>query len=156
MLDEVGLESTLDWYIPTVERQTGITISYEKQGNPFALDGAAGVHIYRVLQEAVNNVARHSGAKQAWVRLRFSRLALELEVEDHGVGLAERRSGRGIGLVAMRERSELMGGEIQFSRPAEGGTLLHLIVPREKAEARTQAERSEEDHDKEDHSIAGG
>jgi signal transduction histidine kinase len=73
MLDEAGLESTLDWYIPTVERQTGIAISYEKQGEPFPVDGGAGVHIYRVLQEALNNVARHSGAKEAWVRLRFCR-----------------------------------------------------------------------------------
>jgi len=171
MLDEVGLEKTLDWYIPTVERQTGITISYEKRGDPFPVDGAAGVHVYRVLQEALNNVARHSSAKQAWVRLSFSPSTLELEVEDHGVGMAERRSGRGIGLVAMRERSELMGGQIQFSRPAEGGTLLHLTVPKEKAEAHAQAEPGQDDHhndnstkdnpakqdhDKEDHSIAGG
>ena len=71
MLDEAGLESTLDWYIPTVERQTGIAISYVKQGAPFPVDGGAGVHVYRVVQEALNNVARHSGAKAAWVRLRF-------------------------------------------------------------------------------------
>src|SRR6202008_3657699 len=113
MLDEAGLESTLDWYIPTVERQTGITISYEKQGVPFPVDGAAGVHIYRVLQEALNNVTRHSGAKQAWVRLRFLPSTLELEVRDHGSGLPEERPNRrGIGLVAMRERSELMAGQI--------------------------------------------
>lgn len=134
MLDEVGLESTLDWYIPTVERQTGITISYEKEGVPFPVDAAAGVHIYRVVQEGINNIARHSGAKQAWVRLKFSPLALELVVEDHGTGMTARGSGHGIGLVAMRERSEVMGGEITFSRPAEGGTRLHLAVPREKAE----------------------
>ena len=146
MLDEAGLESTLDWYIPTVERQTGIAISYEKQGEPFPVDGGAGVHIYRVVQEALNNVARHSEAKQAWVRLRFLRDALELEVEDHGVGFQERPNKRGIGLVAMRERSELMGGRIVFSRPPQGGTLVHLDVPREKAEF----------YGKEDHSLAGG
>ncbi|PYX29133.1 MAG: sensor histidine kinase [Acidobacteria bacterium] len=150
MLDEAGLESTLDWYIPTVERQTGIAISYEKQGTPFPVDGAAGVHIYRVLQEALNNVARHSGATQAWVRLRFLPNALELEVEDHGAGFtergfSERPARQGIGLVAMRERSELMGGKIVFSRPPEGGTRLHLTVPREKAES----------YVKEDHSVAG-
>ncbi len=110
------------------------------------MDGGAGVHVYRVVQEALNNVARHSGAKQAWVRLRFLPDALELEVEDHGVGFAERTKDRGIGLVAMRERSELMGGQINFSRPAEGGTRVHLAVPREKAES----------YGKEDHSIAGG
>jgi signal transduction histidine kinase len=91
-------------------------------------------------------VARHSGAKQAWVRLRFLPDTLQLEVEDHGVGFPERQSKRGIGLVAMRERSELMGGQIIFSRPAEGGTLVHLAVPREKAET----------YGKEDHSLAGG
>lgn len=146
MLDEAGLESTLDWYIPTVERQTGITISYEKQGKPFRVDGGAGVHIYRVLQEALNNTARHSGAKRAWVRLRFLHDLLELDIEDHGVGFQERPGKRGIGLVAMRERSELMGGKIIFSRPPEGGTLVHLAVPREKAEF----------YGKEDHSLAGG
>ena len=146
MLDEAGLESTLGWYIPTVERQTGIAISYEKQGQSFPVESGAGVHIYRVLQEALNNVARHSGAKQAWVRLRFLPRTLELEVEDRGTGFPERRGKRGIGLVAMRERSELMGGQIIFSRPAEGGTLVHLTVPREKAEV----------YVKEDHSLARG
>jgi signal transduction histidine kinase len=146
MLDEAGLESTLDWYIPTVERQTGIAISYEKQGAAFPVDGGAGVHIYRVLQEALNNVARHSGAKRAWVRLRFLPNALELEVEDHGVGFAEHPNRRGIGLVAMRERSELMGGQIVFSRLPQGGTLVHLEVPKEKVES----------YGKEDHSVAGG
>jgi len=146
MLDEAGLETTLDWYLPTVERQTGIAISYEKQGKPFPVDGSAGVHIYRVAQEALNNVARHSNAKQAWVRLRFLPRTLELEVEDHGVGFTQPSNNHGIGLVAMRERSELMGGRIVFSRPAEGGTRLQLVVPREKAEF----------YGKEDHSVAGG
>jgi signal transduction histidine kinase len=136
MLDEVGLESTLDWYIPTVERQTGIAIFYEKQGVPFDVDRSAGVQVYRVLQEALNNVARHSGAKQAWVRLRFLAPTLELEVEDHGAGFREQPATRGIGLVAMRERAELMGGRIVFSTPAAGGTVLHLTVPREKVESR--------------------
>jgi signal transduction histidine kinase len=146
MLDEAGLESTLDWYIPTVERQTGIAISYEKEGVAFPVDSGAGVHVYRVLQEALNNVARHSGAKRAWVRLRFLPDALELDVEDHGIGFAERPHKRGIGLVAMRERSELMGGQIVFSRPADGGTLVQLEVPRENVES----------YGKQDHSVAGG
>jgi signal transduction histidine kinase len=136
MLDEAGLETTLDWYIPTVERQTGIAISYEKQGVAFDVNNSAAVQIYRVLQEALNNVARHSGAKQARVRLRFLPATLELEVEDPGVGFSQRPVKQGIGLVAMRERSELMGGQIVFSTPASGGTLLHLTVPREKVEFR--------------------
>lgn len=141
MLDEVGLEATLDWYIPTVERQTGIAISYEKQGAPFDVDRSAGVQVYRILQEALNNVARHSGAKQTWVRLRFLPATLELEVEDHGAGFSGKPAKQGIGLVAMRERSELMGGRIVFSTPAAGGTLLKLTVPREKIESRDKDQR---------------
>jgi signal transduction histidine kinase len=132
MLDETGLESTLDWYIPTVEKQTGIDISYLKSGAPFAVDGNSAVHIYRVLQEALNNVARHSGARQAQVRLNFLPESLELEVEDHGKGSDGATGRNGIGLVGMRERAELLKGTIEFKRPPQGGTLVTLKVPREE------------------------
>ena len=135
MLDETGLESTMDWYIPTVEKQTGIDITYQKSGIPFLLDGAAAIHIYRVLQEALNNVARHSGARTAQVRLRFSATGLELEVEDHGKGVVAPAARSGIGLVAMRERAELLRGSIEFTQPDEGGTLIRMKVPREGNEA---------------------
>lgn len=131
MLDESGLESTLDWYIPTVERQNGIAIVYEKSGMPFALESTAGVHIYRIVQEALNNVTRHSGTRRAWVRLRFQNHSLEVEVEDHGSGMPARTVRSGIGLVAMRERAELLGGTLDFVRPSMGGTLVRLHVPRE-------------------------
>jgi len=131
MLDETGLETTLDWYIPTVEKQTGIDISYLKSGAPFAVDGNSAVHIYRVLQEALNNVARHSGARQAQVRLNFLAESLELEIEDHGKGNDGSVSRNGIGLVGMRERAELLKGTIEFKRPPQGGTLVILKVPRE-------------------------
>ncbi len=138
LLDETGLESALDWYVPTVQRQTGVTISYEKSGTPFDVDAAVGIHVYRVLQEALNNVARHSGAREAWVRLRFEKAALALEVEDHGKGIERLGTQRGIGLVAMRERAELLGGSIEFLEPAGGGTLVRLRVPRERVESRGQ------------------
>ena len=152
MLDEAGLESTLDWYIPTVERQTGIAISYRKEGNPFAVDAGAAVQIYRVLQEALNNVARHSGAKQAWVRLRFLPSELELQVEDHGAGFNGQPARQGIGLVAMRERAELMGGRIVFSIPSTGGTMLRLTAPRDKVQV---FDGETNPHDRKDHGIAG-
>jgi signal transduction histidine kinase len=129
MLEESGLEATLDWYIPVVERQTGVVISYEKSGTPINLDGRVGVHVYRIVQEALNNVARHAGTRQAWVRLGFRPDALEIEIEDHGKGFGDRSARRGIGLVAMRERAELLGGTIDFLTPEQGGTLVRLHVP---------------------------
>ena len=135
MLDESGLESTLDWYLPTVEKQTGIAISYEKSGEVFPVEGAAAIHIYRIVQEALNNVARHASTRKAWVRLRFLSTALELEVEDHGTGFAVPKARQGIGLVAMRERAELLNGAIEFLRPVDGGTLVRLRIPKEAAES---------------------
>jgi len=137
ILDEAGLERTLEWYIPTVERQTGIVISYEKSGEPFKVDGTAAIHIYRVLQEALNNVARHAGTRGAWVRLRFLEKGLELEIEDHGKGIVTQsaKPGKGIGVVAMRERAELLGGSLEFLHPREGGTLIRLRIPRERSDA---------------------
>jgi signal transduction histidine kinase len=138
MLDESGLESTLDWYIPTVERQAGIDISYEKSGTPFWVDGHAAIHVYRVLQEALNNVTRHSGAREAWVRLQFLPESLQLEVEDHGSGFEPQAVKQGIGLVAMRERAELLGGTIEFLKPHAGGSLVRLKVPREKSDTHAE------------------
>jgi signal transduction histidine kinase len=135
MLEETGLESTLDWYLPVVERQAGIHVSYEKSGESFPVDGNSAIHVYRVVQEALNNMTRHSEATEAWVRLRFQPQALEVEVEDHGRGFEAAAAKQGIGLVAMRERAELMGGAVEFMRPVQGGTLVRLTVPRENLDS---------------------
>ena len=134
LLEEAGLESTLDWYIPTVERQTGLVLHYQKSGEAFALETAAGVQVYRVVQEALNNVNRHSGAREAWIRLRFQPNQLELEVEDHGKGFVPVAGQTGIGLVAMRERAEILGGTLRVAPVETGGTLVQLRTPREKVE----------------------
>jgi signal transduction histidine kinase len=139
LLEEQGLESTLDWYIPSASHQMGLALHYEKSGRVFPVETVAGVQIYRVLQEALNNVSRHSGEREAWVRLKFSGDGLGLDVEDHGKGFSangsSQSSGQGIGLVGMRERAELIGGTLDLLQLATGGTLVRLTVPREKAEA---------------------
>jgi signal transduction histidine kinase len=135
LLEEAGLESTLDWYIPTVERQMGISLHYEKSGAAFRVEPPAGVQIYRVAQEALNNVSRHAGVQEAWVRLIYKPDALVLEIEDHGKGIAAQRNERGIGLVAMRERAVLISGRIEYLQADGGGTLVRLSAPREKVEA---------------------
>jgi len=134
ILEEAGLESTIDWYLSTVERQFGIAVSYEQNGPALLVDGTTSIHVYRVLQEALSNVARHSGAARAWVRVRCADGLLEMDVEDHGRGIDASAPRRGLGIVAMRERAEMLGGSIDFLRPPEGGTLVRLRVPREALE----------------------
>ena len=132
ILDEAGVESALDWYLPTMERQHDIAIQYEKTGTSRPISSTAGIHIYRILQEALNNVVRHSGAAKAWVRLSFRPEGLLLEVEDNGTGLRPDQNKSGIGLVAMRERAALVGGTIRWLAAPNGGTIVRLEIPQEQ------------------------
>ena len=87
----------------------------------------------------VNNVGGGAGGSlleatdDDW-RQSFETTVLQLEVEDHGKGLKNNGTRPGIGLVGMRERAELLSANLQFSQPAEGGTLVRLRVPRDKCE----------------------
>jgi signal transduction histidine kinase len=129
ILEELGLASTVDWYLTTVERQLGIHVTPETRGTPRPVDSTRAIHVYRILQEALSNVARHSGTSQATVRLCFDADRLELEVEDHGRGMNPVTARRGLGLVAMRERAAIVGGSLAWLRPSEGGTLVRLTMP---------------------------
>ena len=130
MLEEVGLESALDAYIPVFEKRTGIAVRYEKSGHCPTIDGDVAIHTYRVLQEALNNVARHAKAATATVRLRLTQVSLALEVEDDGPGFRTVSNARpGMGLVSMRERAEILRGSIEFVNGANGGALVRLVVP---------------------------
>jgi signal transduction histidine kinase len=136
ILEELGLGSTVDWYITTVERQLGLTVHYERASVLPPLDDTTAIHVYRILQEALTNVARHAQVNEAWVALRWNGEALELTVEDHGKGIAPKAVAgapddprRGLGLVTMKERASLVGSTLQLARPAAGGTLVHLRVP---------------------------
>ena len=133
ILEELGLESTVQWYLTTVKKQLGLEVSYEQDGAPVNVDATTGIHVYRVLQEAISNVARHAGIPRASVRLRWEADRLELEVQDHGKGLGIDTAHRGLGLVAMRERAELLGGTLEVVQPPAGGTLVRLRVPIEPA-----------------------
>jgi signal transduction histidine kinase len=130
ILQEEGLLAAIEWYLPLVERQTSLPIRYEKPQDGLAVESKNAIHMFRVLQEALNNVVRHSGADEAFVRLKESASSLVLEVEDRGRGLERAKGKRGIGLVAMRERAFLMQGRLDLERGVTGGTLVRLTVPR--------------------------
>jgi len=134
VLDDFGLERSIEWYIGQFSRQTGLKIHYQKSGVAPWIGDKIAIHVYRVLQEALNNVVRHSGASEAWLRLEYSTGSISLEVEDRGVGLPDKLpEDRGIGLVSMRERAELLGGRISIARHEPGGTLVQLMVPLARA-----------------------
>lgn len=129
ILEELGLESTIQWYLSTVDKQLGLEIDYERSGPAVGVEDVTGIHVYRVLQEAITNVARHAATDRAWVRLRAGDGLLQLEIEDHGKSFDAATARRGLGLVTMRERAELLGGTLDILRPRDGGTLVRLQVP---------------------------
>jgi signal transduction histidine kinase len=129
ILDELGLESTIDWYLPTVEKQLGLQVTSQRTGETLPVDSTIGIHVYRVLQEALSNVARHAGDRRAWVRLAYTADTLELDVEDHGHGVGAVEARRGLGLVTMRERAALLGGTLDIEPRSSGGTIVRLRVP---------------------------
>lgn len=135
ILEQAGLEGTIGWYLSTVERQYGLSVAYDQDRPLPELDSTTSIHVYRVLQEALGNVARHSGAREAWVRVRCDGRMLALDVEDHGKGIGALPARGGLGIVGMRERAELLGGRIAFLTPEGGGTLVRLEVPIDAREA---------------------
>jgi two-component system sensor histidine kinase UhpB len=138
ILDELGLESAVQWYLSTVEKQLGLHASYARIGTAVPVDHTIAIHVYRVLQEAMTNVARHSGARTTRVTLKFEPESLELDVSDDGRGIAAAER-RGLGLLAMRERAELVGGTLNFLESDSGGTLVRLRVPLTPASTTTPA-----------------
>ena len=128
VLDDAGFEGAVDAYLPGFQKQTGIGIRYEKSGISRELDRGVAIHLYRVLQESLNNVARHSKSQSAAVRLRFLKDAVVLEVEDRGVGFRHRER-QGMGMVSMRERAELINGRLEFVDVEGGGALVRMTVP---------------------------
>jgi signal transduction histidine kinase len=129
ILEELGLASTIDWYLSTVEKQLGIRVTLDTRGTPSQVDSTKAIHVYRVLQEALSNVARHSGTNEAAVRLGFRTDRLEMEIEDGGKGIGPGTTRRGLGLVAMRERAAIVGGTLDFLTPSQGGTLVRFSMP---------------------------
>jgi signal transduction histidine kinase len=143
VLDEEGLESAVDAYLPAFEKQTGIKVLYKKTGAGRNLDRELSIHLYRVMQEALNNVARHSKSRSATVRLSFLPEAVVLEIQDKGIGF-QGKATHGLGLVSMRERAELVNGTIEFTSGEftsgeSAGALVRVTVPLtgEAAHART-------------------
>ena len=129
ILEELGLASTIDWYLSTVEKQLGIRVTLDTRGTPRQVDSTKAIHVYRVLQEALSNVARHSGTNEAAVRLGFGTDRLEMEIEDGGKGIGPGTTRRGLGMVAMRERAAIVGGTLDFLTPSQGGTLVRFSMP---------------------------
>ncbi len=135
ILDDLGLAAALRSYAKEFSENTGIRVDVQLLGLTERLSAELETVLYRVVQEALTNVARHSGASGCRVTLRRKEDAVQGVVEDNGKGFNPERvllsddHGRGLGLHGMKERIELVGGQLEFeSRPGEG-TSIFIEVP---------------------------
>ncbi len=127
MLEEQGLEPAIEWHLAGFERHNGIRVIYRRPGAPLALPTSHAIHVFRILQEALNNVARHADVSEVEVSLCSESGRLHLTVSDKGTGLKQ-NARPGLGLAAMRERAGLIGGALTVdSNPA--GTVVTLQAP---------------------------
>ncbi|HEX5767889.1 MAG TPA: sensor histidine kinase, partial [Burkholderiales bacterium] len=131
MLDDLGLADAAAWLVEDFAKRSGIScridVSQEVQG----LSRAVATAVYRAVQESLTNIARHSGAKNAWVLLGATDGVVQVEIEDDGRGIApeDLAKARSLGLKGMRERITFLGGSLDIGRAPRGGTRVKLTVP---------------------------
>jgi signal transduction histidine kinase len=141
-LDDFGLPATLTTYLRTFSHRTGIRAQLAETLEA-RLAPDIEVAVYRIVQEALSNVARHSGATACTVSLNSGRGALRLVIEDNGRGIGpvatRLTSGRGLGLIGMRERAQALGGTFTIRDRDGGGTIVAVTLPLEIATAESPA-----------------
>ncbi len=134
MLDDLGLHDALHWLTEDFAARSEVELSVDlpKDGALEDVERPVANTIYRVLQESLTNIARHSQAKHAWVVLNANGANLQLEVEDDGVGIgdADLARPRSLGLKGMRERVIYLGGAVEIGRAPRGGTRVLVRLPR--------------------------
>jgi two-component system sensor histidine kinase UhpB len=129
-LGELGLASALAALGDSFGRRTGVQVRREIATPIPPLGGEAELAIYRIAQEALTNVARHSASDTAELTVTSDHGRLTLTIRDHGRGLGEGAAVEGNGVRGMRERAGLIGASLTLDRPAEGvGTELRLELP---------------------------
>lgn len=130
IVDE-GIVPALEWQARTFEQRSGVACTFESSHEELALLPAASIALFRICQEALNNVAKHACASLAHVRLLAHDSELLLEIRDDGNGMPARgvdRRGH-FGLRGMHERAEALGGTISITGTEEEGTTVRVVVP---------------------------
>ena len=130
MLDDLGLSEALLDHCSELGRRSGITVDAEVAVDETALPPGSGIHVYRIVQESLNNVARHAGAAAVRVRVVQDGRGVSIEVADDGAGFDPARApATRLGLLGMRERVELLGGRFAIESGPGRGTTVRAWIP---------------------------
>jgi signal transduction histidine kinase len=134
MLDDYGLLPALQWYANAFSDRTGIQVRVDGDERMERVTQAGEIALFRIAQEALNNVAKHAHAGHVDITLEHSGTQLVMSLSDNGVGFAAASSpasGRrpGLGMVTMRERTQAVGGQLEIGAAAGRGTRVVVRIP---------------------------
>jgi PAS domain S-box-containing protein len=146
LLDELGLSSALSWYTEGFQKRTGIEVRLKIPQGLRRLPSDEETALFRVVQEALTNVMRHSGAKKVWIEVTEGPSALHIAVRDEGKGIApskpgspERKARLGVGILGMRERLRQLGGGLEIQSGPWGTEVLAYVPIVRSARIETEA-----------------
>jgi signal transduction histidine kinase len=134
VLDDLGLVSAIRKYVDKFQERLGIMVELEMGQDEMSIPSEGAVALYRILQEGLNNIVKHSKATSIKIHLEISGKFIVLRLYDNGTGISSaiieqaRRENR-LGLYGMQERAELMGGNFAIQGLASGGTELKVAIP---------------------------
>jgi PAS domain S-box-containing protein len=131
MLDDLGISATIQWQALEFQRRTGILCSTRNVEEISGFSAAQTITLYRIFQESLTNISRHSGATKVEVRLTRGPARITLEITDDGAGIPESavESLASIGIIGMRERAHDVNGEFSIFRTGKKGTTVKIVLP---------------------------
>lgn len=140
-LDDLGLIPTLKRYIDKYIKQTGIFIEFDVLGSKKRLTNTYEVTIFRLIQEALNNIFKHSKASNGKVRLERGEDSVNLYISDDGIGFDSNKIGEDkYGLISMEERCSLLGGSISIKSEHNKGTIIKILLPIKRSDELSEYE----------------
>jgi signal transduction histidine kinase len=141
LLEEMGLASVVPWYVGGFRERSGIEVDLDMASEFDRLPAPVEVVLFRVLQESLTNIHRHSGSKRAEISLQVDTGRAMLIIRDRGRGFNAPADGlpAGVGIAGMRERVRELGGEFKIASQA-GGTVIEATVPLQKSEVECLSE----------------
>jgi PAS domain S-box-containing protein len=142
LLDSLGLNAAIEWLAEDFEHRTGILCGTRIQGEDLLTDQDRATAVYRIVQETLTNVARHAGATRVEIAMGIHEGALRLSVHDNGKGVTEEqiKAPGSFGIMGMKERALILGGEVTLGTSGEGGTTVVLTLPLEGGGERSTTE----------------
>jgi signal transduction histidine kinase len=129
MLDDIGIEAALQWQGREFSRHTGVPATVRVNGSLDYLSDSQRTCIYRVVQEALTNCARHAKATHVLVSLSADENGVEVIVRDDGIGFNASAARGGLGLLGMQERVQELDGKVAITSTRNGGTTIRVELP---------------------------